>query len=171
MLMTHLEGTKHKARCGHRIIDNERFMRFGSGIHVATDNVRAVTCPVCRSMLFPTLPMVTGQVLQFVRVLRRMSQSDVGDRAGLHTMSVSKIERGVVNLGVDTLIAVCAALNVLPVHVLHACIELRDSMDLRDNEIDHGGDASMVANALRAAMRSPGAVKTLVLSIHDDHDE
>lgn len=47
-----------------------------------------------------------------------MSQEALADRAGLHRTHISQLERGTLNLGLDTLIVVAAALGVEEVELL-----------------------------------------------------
>lgn len=64
-----------------------------------------------------TIPLgvVLGALLYVERAARGLSQRQVADAAGLHVMSVSKIERGVQHdLGVETLRRLVAALSTTP---------------------------------------------------------
>jgi transcriptional regulator with XRE-family HTH domain len=47
-----------------------------------------------------------------------MSQEALADRAGLHRTHISQLERGTLNLGLDTLIVIAAALGVEEVDLL-----------------------------------------------------
>ncbi|WP_429261482.1 helix-turn-helix domain-containing protein [Paraburkholderia atlantica] len=56
-----------------------------------------------------------------IKILRGklgMSQEALADRAGLHRTHISQLERGTLNLGLDTLIVVAAALGVEEVELL-----------------------------------------------------
>lgn len=56
-----------------------------------------------------------------IKILRGklgMSQEALADRAGLHRTHISQLERGALNLGLDTLIVVAAALGVEEVELL-----------------------------------------------------
>ncbi|WP_255208798.1 helix-turn-helix domain-containing protein [Paraburkholderia youngii] len=53
-----------------------------------------------------------------------MSQEALADRAGLHRTHISQLERGTLNLGLDTLIVVAAALGVDEVELLAVPTEI-----------------------------------------------
>jgi transcriptional regulator with XRE-family HTH domain len=79
-----------------------------------------------------------GERIRDIRVLRRMSQEDVADRAGISSHShVSDIERGRKQPSVETLYRLARALNVHPADLLddrdEAAVLARLRRD-RDNE-------------------------------------
>ncbi|MFM0039337.1 helix-turn-helix domain-containing protein [Paraburkholderia strydomiana] len=53
-----------------------------------------------------------------------MSQEALADRAGLHRTHISQLERGTLNLGLDTLIVIAAALGVEEVQLLAVPTEM-----------------------------------------------
>ena len=53
-----------------------------------------------------------------------MSQEALADRAGLHRTHISQLERGTLNLGLDTLIVVAAALGVEEIELLAVPTEM-----------------------------------------------
>lgn len=58
------------------------------------------------------LSRVLGAVIYAERTSRSVSQSRLAEMAGLHPMSISKIERGVIaDVGVETLQRLAGALN------------------------------------------------------------
>ncbi|MEM5345201.1 helix-turn-helix transcriptional regulator [Paraburkholderia azotifigens] len=62
-----------------------------------------------------------------IKILRGrlgMSQEALADRAGLHRTHISQLERGTLNLGLDTLIVVAAALGVEEVELLAVPTEM-----------------------------------------------
>lgn len=65
------------------------------------------------------LPMArVGQRLRALRVAREMSQTEVGDAAGLTMQQVSQIELSKRGLGLPEFVAVCRALRSDPRDVL-----------------------------------------------------
>ena len=66
-----------------------------------------------------------------IKILRGklgMSQEALADRAGLHRTHISQLERGTLNLGLDTLIAVAAALGVEEVELLAVPTEMPEPL-------------------------------------------
>lgn len=57
-----------------------------------------------------------------------MSQEALADRAGLHRTHISQLERGTLNLGLDTLIVVAAALGVEEVELLAVPTEIPEPL-------------------------------------------
>jgi transcriptional regulator with XRE-family HTH domain len=61
-------------------------------------------------------PLITriGQFLRLFREKTGKNQSDIANQAGISVSMLSQIERGIVSPSIDTLFAVCAALDVEP---------------------------------------------------------
>jgi len=57
-----------------------------------------------------------------------MSQEALADRAGLHRTHISQLERGTLNLGLDTLIVIAAALGVEEVELLAVPTEIPEPL-------------------------------------------
>ncbi|WP_242684225.1 helix-turn-helix domain-containing protein [Paraburkholderia hospita] len=57
-----------------------------------------------------------------------MSQEALADRAGLHRTHISQLERGTLNLGLDTLIVIAAALGVEEVELLAVPTEMPEPL-------------------------------------------
>ena len=68
--------------------------------------------------------MVTSETALFadnvlaVREERHLSQSDVSDRSGIHVTEVSRIERGLRDLRLSTLLRLACALEVEPARLI-----------------------------------------------------
>lgn len=68
-------------------------------------------------MLIETLRDI-GEALYRKRKLKGLTQVDVAERAGLSDRTYADIERGSANMRVETLLKICAALNVTPDEIL-----------------------------------------------------
>lgn len=62
--------------------------------------------------------VMVGNKLHGVRKLRGMTQAEVAEAAGLSDRTYADIERGSVNMRVETLLKICCALNITPDEVL-----------------------------------------------------
>lgn len=58
------------------------------------------------------LTVAIGQNIRYYRRAKRLSQRELGDLSGLGVMQISKLERGVANPKLETLLAVADALRV-----------------------------------------------------------
>ena len=61
---------------------------------------------------------VIGNKLLAIRKKRSMSQAEVAEAAGLSDRACAEIERGTVNMRVDTILRICGALDVTPDDIL-----------------------------------------------------
>lgn len=55
-----------------------------------------------------------GKRIKFLRKKEKISQAQLAFEAGMPRLQVSRIERGAINTGVLTLVAIAEALNVQP---------------------------------------------------------
>ena len=61
---------------------------------------------------------VIGNKLLAIRKKRGMTQAEVAEAAGLSDRAYAEIERGTVNMRVDTILRICGALDVTPDDIL-----------------------------------------------------
>lgn len=61
---------------------------------------------------------VIGNKLLAIRKKRGMTQAEVAEAAGLSDRAYAEIERGAVNMRVDTVLRICGALDVTPDDIL-----------------------------------------------------
>ena len=59
-----------------------------------------------------------GNKLLSIRKLAGLTQSEVAERAGLSMRTYADIERGCVNMRVETALRICEALNITPDEIL-----------------------------------------------------
>ena len=59
-----------------------------------------------------------GSKLLAIRKKRGMTQAEVAERAGLSDRAYAEIERGTVNMRVETILRICGALDVTPDDIL-----------------------------------------------------
>ena len=59
-----------------------------------------------------------GNKLLAIRKKRGMTQAEVAERAGLSDRAYAEIERGTVNMRVETILRICGALDVTPDDIL-----------------------------------------------------
>lgn len=62
--------------------------------------------------------MVIGNKLFRIRKRLGMTQADVAEAAGLSDRTYADIERGTVNMRIDTILRICAALHITPDEIL-----------------------------------------------------
>ena len=95
-------------------------------------------------MLLFDLCVIGNKLLSF-RKKRGMTQAEVAEAAGLSDRTYADIERGTVNMRIETLLHICAALYITPNDVLTAeqaqpqvsreqFLELLDSCDPKERD-------------------------------------
>ena len=66
----------------------------------------------------PCNPEMTGTCLRNLRCTRRWTQAELARRSGLSVSTVSALERGMRDMSVETLFALCRALCCTPAALL-----------------------------------------------------
>lgn len=102
-----------------------------------------------------SLPTDIGRIVRLVREKTGRNQGEIADQAGISVSMLSQIERGVVSPSIETLIAVCASLDLDtaelfnrlsprdPVRLLHAGKRLSThSRGIRYEQLATSADAS-----------------------------
>ena len=59
-----------------------------------------------------------GNKLLLIRKSKGMTQSEVAEASGLSDRTYADIERGVVNMRIETILKICKALNITPDEIL-----------------------------------------------------
>jgi transcriptional regulator with XRE-family HTH domain len=62
--------------------------------------------------IFVNVPALIGDAIREARVKRLLSQNTLADNAGLSRNSISEIERGTREIGIETLHSICEAMGV-----------------------------------------------------------
>jgi len=75
---------------------------------------------------------IIGNRLHFLRKRRGLTQAEVAEAAGLSDRAYADIERGTVNMRVETLLKICAVLRITPDEVL---TNDTDSLAARQEEL------------------------------------
>lgn len=75
---------------------------------------------------------IIGDRLLFLRKRRGLTQAEVAEAAGLSDRTYADIERGTVNMRVETLLKICAVLHITPDEVL---TNDADSITARQEEL------------------------------------
>lgn len=75
---------------------------------------------------------IIGNQLLLLRKRRGLTQADVAESAGLSDRAYADIERGTVNMRVETLLKICAVLRITPDEVL---TDDTDSITTRQEEL------------------------------------
>lgn len=74
---------------------------------------------------------VIGNKLYEIRIKKLMSRAEVAEAAGLSERTYADIERGSVNMRVETILKICKALNITPDDIL----VLQDEKIITEEEI------------------------------------
>lgn len=64
------------------------------------------------------LNKVVGEVLKELRTERGFSQEQLAEAANLHSVHISRLERGVSGITLEATFSICQALNVVPNHFI-----------------------------------------------------
>jgi transcriptional regulator with XRE-family HTH domain len=67
----------------------------------------------------PTPQVIVGRNIAFLRAERSMTQEDLADRADLHAVLVSRVERGATDPRLSTLVKIARGLRVAPADLLN----------------------------------------------------
>ena len=69
----------------------------------------------------PTVPLVLlGQTVREIRILRNLTQQELSDRCGFNRTFIVAVEKGRQNISMMTLLALAAALDVLPAEMFRS---------------------------------------------------
>lgn len=83
-------------------------------------------------MLIYEFRLIGNKLLSF-RKKNGLTQSEVAERAGLSDRTYADIERGTVNMRIETILKICDALNITPNEILTA--EDKETIILEDEII------------------------------------
>ncbi len=80
-----------------------------------------------------------GSNLYFIRKKMGMTQAEVAENAGISDRTYADIERGTVNMRVETLLRICKVLNVTPNEILSTDTEAstKDITEMLNNISDN----------------------------------
>ncbi len=65
----------------------------------------------------PSVRKELGKKIRFLRKERRLTQEELGERAGLSYKFIGEVERGAVNISLDSIVKISNALGVKPMEL------------------------------------------------------